>query len=96
VIPTVSSGGAGLSGLRAVILLVDPRAQRAVTTLRDGEVLRARAHSLPRRLRRRAGIAWSIQAVSLARATGAAIEVRHAVAYDGHGRAVGSYRPPAR
>jgi hypothetical protein len=96
VIPETSAGASGSSGLRAVILLVDPRASRAVATLGDREVLRMRTQALPRTLHRRARIAWAIQNVGLARTTGSAIDIRHAVAYDKHGHVVGSYRPPRR
>ena len=94
VIPTASGGSAGLSGLRAVVLLVDPRAKRTVTKLASGEVLRTRAIALPRRLRRHARIAWSIHTVPLGRATGVGLKVSSSIAYDKRGRVVGSYRPP--
>jgi hypothetical protein len=94
IIPTASSGSSGLAGLRAVVLVVDARAKRVVTTLDDGEVLRAPAHALPRRLRRQARVAWSVSTVPLASATGAGLTVRRSVAYDKRGHAVGSYEAP--
>jgi hypothetical protein len=94
IIPTVSSGSSGLTGLRAVVLLVDARARRAVTTLADGEVLRTPAHALPRRLRRHARVAWSVRTVPLARTKGAGLTVRRSVAYGRRGHAVGSYEAP--
>jgi hypothetical protein len=56
----------------------------------------ALTHALPRKLHRSARIAWTIQSVPPARITGNAITIRHAVAYDKHGRVVGNYRPPRR
>jgi len=94
VIPTASSGSSGLAGLRAVVLLVDARAQRAVTTLGDGEVLRTPAHALPHRLRRHARVAWSVHTVPLGSSTGAGLTVNRSVAYDRRGHAVGSYKAP--
>ena len=94
VIPTATGGSSGLTGLRAVVLLVDARAKRAVTTLADGEVLRTRAIALPRRLRRHVRIAWSIHTVPLGRATGMGLKVTRSVAYNKHGHAVGSYQAP--
>lgn len=91
VIPTATGGSSGLTGLRAVVLLVDARAKRAVTTLGDGEVLRTRAIALPRRLRRDARVAWSIRTVPLGSATGAGLKVSRSVAYNKRGHAVGSY-----
>lgn len=91
VIPTATGGNSGLTGLRAVVLLVDARAKRAVTTLGDGEVLRTRAIALPRRLRRDARVAWSIRTVPLGGATGAGLKVSRSVAYNKRGHAVGSY-----
>lgn len=96
VIPTATGGSSGLTGLRAVVLLVDARTKRAVTTLADGEVLRTRAIALPRRLRRHVRIAWSIHTVPLGHAAGAGLKVTRSVAYDKRGRVVGSYRPPSR
>lgn len=91
IIPTASSGSSGLAALRAIVLLVDGRAKRVVTTLADGEVLRTPAHALPRRLRRHARVAWSVRTVPLATATGAGLTVRRSVAYAKGGHAVGSY-----
>ena len=94
VIPTTGGGSAGLTGIRAVVLLLDVRAKRAVTKLADGEVLRTRAIALPHRLRRHARIAWSIRTVPLGRAAGAGLKVSSSIAYDKGGRAVGSYQAP--
>ena len=94
-IPTASSGSSGLAGLRAVVLLVDARATRAVTTLGDGEVLGTPAHALPHRLRRHARVAWSVRTVPLGSTTGAGLTVSRSVAYSKGGHAVGSYQGPA-
>ncbi len=94
VIPTASAGSSGLAGLRAVVLLVDARARRAVTTLGDGELLRTPAHALPRRLRRHARVAWSVRTVPLGSTTGTGLTVSRSVAYSKGGHAVGFYRAP--
>ena len=94
VIPTASAGSAGLGGLRAVVLLVDARARRAVTTLGNGEVLRTPAHALAQRLRRNVRVAWSVRTVPLGSTTGAGLTVSRSVAYDKRGHAVGSYKAP--
>ena len=82
------------SGLRYIVLLVDPRARTVVATLKDGERVHMETVALPPTLHRPACVAWSVSAIALSNTVTPqqldALTVRRAVAYDRRHRVVGT------
>jgi hypothetical protein len=95
-----SSAGFAPSGVRDIVLLVDPRARSVVATLEDGETVRMSAVALPPQLHRPARVAWSVSSIALSGTFApqqlTALTVRRAVAYDRRHHIVGRLTYPRR